>query len=83
MSGPIAKDIATRYKIPASRSASLLDIFSCFVQGCIPYGAQLLIGAGLAAITPVSIMPYLFYPYLLGIGALLAIFIGFPKKIRD
>ncbi len=83
MSGPIAKDIATRYKIPASRSASLLDIFSCFVQGCIPYGAQLLIGAGLAAVTPLSIMPYLFYPYLLGAGALLAILIGFPRKIRD
>jgi len=83
MSGPVAKDIAQRYKVPASRSASLMDIFSCFVQGCIPYGAQLLMAASLASLTPVAIMPYLYYPYLLGIGALLAIFLGLPRKIRD
>lgn len=82
MAGPIARDIAVRYKVPASRSASILDIFSCFVQGCIPYGAQLLIAANLAAITPVAIMPHLYYPYLLGIGALFAILLGLPRKIR-
>ena len=80
MAGPIAKEIATRFKIPANRSASLLDIFSCFVQGIIPYGAQLLMAAGLAAISPISIMQYLYYPYLLGIGALSAIWLGWPKR---
>ncbi len=79
MAGPIAKEIATRFKIPAKRSASLLDIFSCFVQGIIPYGAQLLMAAGLAGLSPLAIMKYLYYPYLLGVGALLAIWFGYPK----
>lgn len=83
MAGPIAKDIATRFKVPANRSASILDIFSCFVQGIIPYGAQLLMAASLAAISPIQIMQYLYYPYLLGIGALLAIWIGYPRKVRS
>lgn len=80
MAGPIAKEIAARFKIAPSRSASLLDIFSCFVQGIIPYGAQLLMAASLADISPVNIMQFLFYPYLLGAGALLAIWLGFPRK---
>lgn len=80
MAGPIAKEIASRFKIPANRSASLLDIFSCFVQGMIPYGAQLLMAAGLAGLSPISIMQYLYYPYLLGLGALTAIWLGYPKK---
>lgn len=80
MAGPIAKEIATRFKIPANRSASILDIFSCFVQGAIPYGAQLLMAAGLAKLSPIAIMQYLYYPYLLGIGAFLAIWFGYPRK---
>lgn len=80
MAGPIAKEIATRFKIPANRSASILDIFSCFVQGAIPYGAQLLMAAGLSGLSPVAIMQYLYYPYLLGIGALVAIWLGYPRK---
>lgn len=80
MSGPIAKEISTRFKIPANRSASLLDIFSCFVQGIIPYGAQLLMAAGLAVLSPLSIMQYLYYPYLLGVGALFAIWLGYPRR---
>ncbi|MBR3603211.1 MAG: Na+/H+ antiporter NhaC family protein [Elusimicrobiaceae bacterium] len=80
MAGPIAKEIATRFKIPANRSASILDIFSCFVQGAIPYGAQLLMAAGLSKLSPIDIMQYLYYPYLLGIGALLAIWFGYPRK---
>lgn len=80
MAGPIAKEIATRFKIPANRSASILDIFSCFVQGAIPYGAQLLMAAGLAKVSPIAIMQYLYYPYLLGAGALLAIWFGYPRK---
>ncbi len=80
MAGPIAKEIAMRFKIPANRSASLLDIFSCFVQGILPYGAQLLMAAGLAGLSPLSIMKYLYYPYLLGIGALCAIWLGYPRR---
>lgn len=80
MSGPIAKDIADRFKIDPRRSASLLDIFSCFVQGIIPYGAQLLIASGLGNVSPIEVMQYLYYPYLLGAGALLAILFGYPAK---
>lgn len=80
MAGPIAKEIAQKFNIAPNRAASLLDIFSCFVQGMIPYGAQLLMAASLSGVSPVHIMRYLYYPYLLGIGALLAIAVGFPKK---
>lgn len=80
MAGPIAKEIAVKFHVPARRSASLLDIFSCFVQGLIPYGAQLLMAASLANISPIAIMQYLYYPYLLGIGALLAIWAGYPRS---
>lgn len=80
MAGPIAKDIADRFKIDPRRSASLLDIFSCFVQGIIPYGAQLLMAAGLGHVSPIEIMQYLYYPYLLGAGTLLAIVFNYPCK---
>ncbi len=80
MSGPIAKDIADKFQVDNRRSASILDIFSCFVQGIIPYGAQLLIAAGLGAVSPISIMQYLYYPYLLGFGTLLAILFNYPRK---
>ncbi|RHJ87668.1 Na+/H+ antiporter NhaC family protein [Parabacteroides sp. AM08-6] len=80
MAGPIAKDIADRFHIDPRRSASLLDIFSCFVQGIIPYGAQLLMAAGLGHTSPIEIMQYLYYPYLLGAGALLAILFNYPRK---
>ena len=80
MAGPIAKDIAASFGVDPRKSASLLDTFSCFVQGIIPYGAQLLMAAGLAAVTPLAIMQYLYYPYLMGIAALLAIFFRYPRK---
>ncbi len=80
MSGPIAKDIASRFGIDPRKSASLLDTFSYFMQGIIPYGAQLLMAAGLASITPLAIMQYLYYPYLMGVAALLAIFFRYPRK---
>ena len=79
ISGPIAKDIATKFKVDPRRSASVIDIFSCAVQGFIPYGAQLLIASGLGSVSPLEIMPYLYYPYLLGIGGALAIIFGFPR----
>lgn len=80
MSGPIAKDIADRFQVDSRRSASLLDMFSCITQGIIPYGAQLLMAAGLSSVTPIEIMKYLYYPYLLGIGAILAIIFRYPRK---
>ena len=80
MAGPIAKDIADRFHIDPRRSASLLDIFSCFVQGIIPYGAQMLMAAGLGAVSPIEIIQYLYYPYLLGFGAMLAIVFRYPRK---
>ena len=83
MAGPIAKDIADRFKIDPRRSASLLDIFSCFVQGIIPYGAQMLVVISTCAtlgyaISAFDIIPLLFYPFLLCLSSLL--FILFDKK---
>lgn len=80
MTGSIAKDIANKFRVDNRRSASLLDIFSCFVQGIIPYGAQILIAAGLGNTSPIEIMRYLYYPYLLGLGGLIAILTGYPGK---
>lgn len=71
--GTIAREISKKFNIAPRRAASILDTFSCFVQGIIPYGAQLLIASGLAAIPATSLMPYLYYPYLLGGAALTAI----------
>lgn len=65
--GDIAKRISEQFDIDPRRSASLLDTTSCFVQGLIPYGAQLLMASGLSGISALSIMPYLFYPMLLGV----------------
>ena len=79
-SGSIARDIAERFGISPKRTASLLDVFSCLVQGIIPYGAQLLMAAGLASISPAAIIPYLYYPYLLGAFALLTILAGYFRR---
>ena len=79
VSGPLAKNIADEYEIDPKRSASLLDIFSSCWQGLIPYGAQLLGAAGLAAISPFEIIQYVHYPMLMGLFGLLAIMFGFPK----
>lgn len=79
ISGPIAKDIATRFNVDPRRSASIIDMFSCAVQGFIPYGAQLLVASNLGSVSPLEIMPYLYYPYLLCVGATLAILFGFPR----
>lgn len=78
--GPIAKDIADKFGIEPRRSASILDMFSCAFQGIIPYGAQLLSAASLAGLSSLSIMGYLYYPYLMGICALIAILFVRNKK---
>ena len=78
--GPIASDIATRYGVDKRKSASILDTFSCMVQGIIPYGAQMLIAAKLTSISPISIIGYLYYPMAIGIMAILSIWLRYPKK---
>lgn len=77
--GPFASSISQRYGIEAKRAASILDTMSCFAQGIIPWGAQLLIAAGLAKISPLDIIPYLYYPYILGGITLLYILLHKPK----
>jgi Na+/H+ antiporter NhaC len=78
--GNIAKQIGDRYGVDNRKCASILDTFSCCIQGVIPYGAQMLMAAGLAQINPVSITPYLYYPMALGLATLLSILIRYPKR---
>ncbi len=78
--GGIAKQIADRYGVDSRKCASILDTFSCTIQGLIPYGAQMLMAAGLASINPISILPYLYYPFTLGVAALLSILLRYPKR---
>lgn len=78
--GGIAHQIGQRFHLDPRKCASLLDTFSCTAQGLIPYGAQLLMAAGLASINPVSIIPYLYYPVAIGIAALLAILLRYPRR---
>ncbi len=76
----LAKDISQRYRIDPRKTASLLDTGSCMVQGLIPYGAQLLMAGGLAAISPLDIVPYMVYPVLIGLATLAAIALRLPRK---
>ena len=78
--GPLVRDIANRYKIDNRKSASILDTFSCAIQGIIPYGAQLLIAAKLAVLSPLSIIEYLYYPITIGIMATISIIFRYPKR---
>ena len=78
--GGISKHIGDRYGVDNRKAASILDTFSCVTQGLIPYGAQLLMAAGLAQLNPISIIPYLYYPVAIGIAALLAILLRYPKR---
>lgn len=78
--GGLAKHIGDRYGVDNRKAASILDTFSCVMQGIIPYGAQLLMAAGLAALNPVSIIPYLYYPMAVGVAALFSIIFRYPKR---
>lgn len=78
--GGIAKNIASHFGVDSRKAASILDTFSCVVQGILPYGAQLLMASGLAGISVISIISYLYYPLALLAAAILAIWIGFPRK---
>lgn len=77
--GPIARNIAERFHIDCRKSASILDTFSCFIQGIIPYGAQMLIASELANLSPLAIIRYLYYPFLIGLFGLLAILLRYPR----
>ncbi|MCR4765221.1 MAG: Na+/H+ antiporter NhaC family protein [Bacteroidaceae bacterium] len=77
---PIARQISMQFKLDKRKVASILDTFSCMVQGIIPYGAQMLIASGLAAISPVSIITSLYYPFCMGLCAILAIILRLPRK---
>lgn len=78
--GRIAKDITTRFGLDQRKTASILDTFSCMIQGLLPYGAQMLMASGLAGISSLSIIKYLFYPYTMGAFAVLAILLRYPRK---
>jgi Na+/H+ antiporter NhaC len=80
ISGPIAKNISDKFNLDNRKIASLLDTFSCFVQGLIPYGAQLLIAAGLAKVSAMEIVPHLYYPFLIGLAAIASILFRYPRK---
>ena len=78
--GKIAKDITARFGLDARKTASLLDTFSCLVQGLIPYGAQLLIASALSGISAAQIITHLYYPFILGIVAFAAILFRLPRR---
>lgn len=78
--GRIARDISLKFGLDPRKSASLLDTFSCLIQGIIPYGAQMLMAAGLAGISSISIIGYLYYPVVMGMCAVLAIIFRLPRK---
>jgi Na+/H+ antiporter NhaC len=81
VAAPIAKTISDEYGISNTKTASLLDIFSSVVQGIIPYGSQMITAVTLTAVSAMEIIPFLFYPYLLGISALA--FIIFPALKKN
>lgn len=77
--GPIARDLSERFGISPRKSASLMDTASCFAQGVLPYGAQLLMASSLAKISPLEIIPHLYYPMAIGVMVLLSIIFQFPR----
>ena len=78
--GGISKQIGDRFGVDNRKCASILDTMSCCVQGIIPYGAQILMGAGLAGLNPIEIVPYLYYPFAIGAATLLAIAFRYPRR---
>ena len=78
--GNIAKKIGDKFGVDNRKAASILATFSCTVQGLIPYGVQMLLAAGLANLSPMDILPYLYYPLAIGIAALFSILFRYPKR---
>ena len=85
IAAPIAREITREYDIDPRKTASLLDTWSCIFQGIIPYGAQLLIAAALSGISSISIIPYLFYPFLLALSVIVSVLTdrGTPAKAPE
>ncbi|CAB1217220.1 Na+/H+ antiporter NhaC family protein [Acinetobacter bouvetii] len=79
LSGDMAREVAKEYGVDPKRAAALLDIFSCVIQGVIPYGAQLLLACSIAKMSPVELMGHIYYCWVLAIFAILAIIFRFPK----
>lgn len=78
--GSISKRIGDKFGVDNRKAASILDTFSCTIQGLIPYGVQMLLAAGLAKINPIDILLYLYYPMAIGVAALLSIIFRYPRK---
>lgn len=78
--GDIARDISSRFGIDPRKTASIMDTFSCFVQGILPYGAQLLMASQLSGVTPLEIIPNLYYPFMIGLAGILAIIFRYPAR---
>lgn len=78
--GSISKRIGDSYGVDNRKSASILDSFSCCIQSILPYGAQILMATGLAAVSPIEILKYLYYPFVLFSVSVIAILIRYPKK---
>ena len=76
IAAPIARDITEEYKVDPKVTASLLDTCSCIMQGIIPYGAQLLVAANIAKIASFSLIPFLFYPFILAVFVVLSILVS-------
>lgn len=78
--GGIARDITRKFGLDPRKTASILDTFSCLIQGMIPYGAQLLMASGLAGVSSISIIGYLYYPFVMGAFAICAILLRLPRR---
>ena len=78
--GNISKKIGDKFGVDNRKAASILDTFSCTIQGLIPYGVQMLLAAGLSGLNPLDIIPYLYYPMAIGLAALFAIFFRYPRR---
>ncbi|GAA5523693.1 hypothetical protein Maes01_00242 [Microbulbifer aestuariivivens] len=83
LNGDLARDIAARYRVDPRRAASLLDIFSCAVQGLLPWGAQILLASSLAAVSPLALVASIEYCWLLGLAGLISIFIRSPRSLAS
>ncbi|MFC2382866.1 MAG: Na+/H+ antiporter NhaC family protein [Porphyromonas sp.] len=78
--GKVSREITEKYGLDPRKTASILDTSSCFIQGLIPYGAQLLLASKLAGVSPIDIIPNLYYPFIMGLCALLSILLRYPRR---
>lgn len=79
LSGDMAREVAKEYGVDPKRSAALLDIFSCVIQGIIPYGAQLLLACSIAKLSPVELIGHIYYCWILAVFSILAILFNYPR----